>query len=181
MWSRSRCLEILIYAKGQIGKSSDNCNAGATSTSCHENRSVAALFTLDHSIRTSPLPKHLIQIIHQSLRPLMRSKMPTVRMLALEHHRSQRPAPAFRRDVEILGEVRESELDVRDVPPEPGAVGVRRVSHFVVDPRAGRGPGGREPVDRDPGQDLVVGPGVRVGPVVELFVDPGEQGGGAVG
>ncbi len=70
---------------------------------------------------------------------------------------------------------------MRDVLPELGAVGTGRVSHFVVDPRVGCRPGGREPVDRDPSQDLVVGPGVLVGPVVEFFVDPGEQGDWTVG
>nr|POE65110.1 hypothetical protein CFP56_34778 [Quercus suber] len=42
-------------------------------------------------------------------------------------------------------------------------------------------PGSAEPVDADPRADLVVGPGVVVGPVVQLLVQPGEQGDGAVG
>ena len=52
--------------------------------------------------------------------------------------------------------------------------------HLVVDADAGGGAGGREEVERDPGEDLVGRPGVFVGPVVEFLVDPGEQGDGAV-
>ena len=52
--------------------------------------------------------------------------------------------------------------------------------HFVVDARAGGRTGYGEEVDGDPGEDLVGGPGVGVCPVVEFFVDPGEEGEGAV-
>ena len=52
--------------------------------------------------------------------------------------------------------------------------------HFVVDADAGGGAGGGEEIERDPGQDLVRGPGVRICPVVEFLVDPGEEGDGAV-
>ena len=53
---------------------------------------------------------------------------------------------------------------------------------FVVDAQGSGGPaGGGEEVEGDPGEDLVGGPRVGVGPVVELFVDPGEAGDGAVG
>ena len=107
--------------------------------------------------------------------------MSPVRMLLLKHHRPQRPAPALRRDGEIPGEIREPEFDARDVLGDVGAVRVRGVVDFVVDAHVGGGAGGGEVVEGDPGEDLVVGPGVGVGPVVELFVDPGEQGGGAVG
>lgn len=51
---------------------------------------------------------------------------------------------------------------------------------LVVDANVRGGPRGREPVDADPGEDLVVGPRVGIGPVVQLLVDPGEQRDGAV-
>jgi hypothetical protein len=39
----------------------------------------------------------------------------------------------------------------------------------------------REPVNRDPSQDLIVSPWITIGPVVKFFIDPGEQGYRAVG
>ena len=116
--------------------------------------SAVAFFALDHPISSSAFAKHLIQISHQSLGPLVSGKMSTVRMLALKHNGPQRPAPAFRRNAEILWEISQPELDVRDVSSERSrSVEIGgRVSHFVVDPRIGGGaPGGREPVDGHPG------------------------------
>lgn len=52
--------------------------------------------------------------------------------------------------------------------------GARLVLVLVVEPHARRRPGRAEPVDAQPGADLVVGPGVRVGPVVELLVWVGQ-------
>ena len=137
--------------------------------------------TLNHPKTPPTPPKHLIQIPHQRLRPLMRRKMPPVLMQFLKNHRPQRPPPAPRRHAEVPGEIRQSEFDAREVRGEGGAVEVGGVGGFVVDAEAGGGAGGREVVERDPGEDLGVGPGVGVGPVVEFFVDPAEEGEGAVG
>jgi hypothetical protein len=49
---------------------------------------------------------------------------------------------------------------------------------FAIDTMRGAGSGTAELVDADPGQNLIVGPGIAVGPVVEFLVDPGEQGEG---
>ena len=54
------------------------------------------------------------------------------------------------------------------------------MQRLVVDAQTSCGASGGEVVDRDPGEDLVVGPGVSVRPVVQLFVDPGEQADGTV-
>ena len=51
---------------------------------------------------------------------------------------------------------------------------------FVVDAEGGGWAGGGEEIDGYPGEDLVGGPGVGVGPVVEFFVYPCEQADGAV-
>ena len=51
---------------------------------------------------------------------------------------------------------------------------------FVIDPDTRCGSGFRKPVDRYPGQNLVVGPPVAVGPVVQLFENPGQEGGRTV-
>ena len=136
--------------------------------------SAVAFFALDHPISSSASAKHPIQIPHQSLRPLVSGKMSAIRMLALKHHGPQSPAPALRRNAEVFGEISQPELDVRDVSSERSSTEISCVAHFVVDPRAGGGPRGREPVDGDPGEDFVVGPRVGVGPVVEFLVDPGE-------
>ena len=101
-------------------------------------------------------------------------------MLPLKHDGPQRPAPALRRHRQIPREVGEAEFDARHVLAQLGAVQVGSVVHFVVNADAGGGAGGGEEVDRDPGEDLVRGPGVGVGPVVEFLVDPTEQGDGAV-
>ena len=138
------------------------------------------LLPLYHTISTPAFPEHLVQIPHQRLGPLVRRKVAPVRMLLLKHDGPQGPAPRFRRNAEIPGEVGEAEFDVWHVPAQLGAVLVRGVVHFVVDPEAGGGAGGGEEVETDPGQDLVRRPGVGVCPVVEFLVDPGEQGDGAV-
>lgn len=51
-----------------------------------------------------------------------------------------------------------------------------RMHGLVVDPMRSSRAGTTELVDRDPGEDLVVGPGVRICPVMQLLVDPCEQG-----
>lgn len=33
----------------------------------------------------------------------------------------------------------------------------------------------REPINRYPGQNLVISPGIAIGPIMQLFVDPSEQ------
>ena len=43
---------------------------------------------------------------------------------------------------------------------------------FVVDPHAGGGAGGGEPIDAHPGEDFVIGPIISVGPIMEFFVYP---------
>ena len=50
---------------------------------------------------------------------------------------------------------------------------------LIIEVQACGGTGHREVVDADPGQDLGVSPGVVVSPVVQLFVEPGEEAGGA--
>lgn len=107
--------------------------------------------------------------------------MSPVHMLLFKHDGPEGPAPAFGREVEVPREIGQPELDVGDVLRQRGAVRVRGVVDLVVDAHAGGGAGGGEVVERDPGEDLVVGPGVGVGPVVEFLVDPGQEGGGAVG
>ncbi len=52
---------------------------------------------------------------------------------------------------------------------------------LIIEIQARRGTGDGEVVDADPGQDLGVGPGVIVSPVVQLFVEPGEEARGAGG
>lgn len=52
---------------------------------------------------------------------------------------------------------------------------------LVVEPRRGARAGAREPVQRHPGQELVVAPGVGVGPGVQFLVEEGEEEGGGVG
>ena len=63
---------------------------------------------------------------------------------------------------------------MRDILAERGARRISRVSDFVVNSGTGGRAGGREVVYRDPGEDLVVGPWIVVGPVMEFLVDPGE-------
>lgn len=93
--------------------------------------------------------------------------MPPVNMLPFKHDGPERPAPASRRNVEISREIGQAEFHAGDVLAQRGAVpGVRGVVDFVVDAQAGGGSRGGEGVERDPGEDLVVGPGVGVGPVV---------------
>lgn len=52
---------------------------------------------------------------------------------------------------------------------------------LVVDPQVCRRARGGEPIDGDPGQDLVVGPWVLIRPVVELLIDPRQKSDGRVG
>lgn len=93
--------------------------------------------------------------------------------------------PRAGQDREVHGEVAEAELDAGRPRPYPVPVdlvlaAVHVVDRLVVDPDAGGGARRAEPVEADPGAHLVVRPGVRVRPVVQLLVDPGQAGHGAV-
>ena len=144
-------------------------------------------FALHNAIRPSTLAKHLPQIRHNRLGPLPRRKVAAPLMLPLEHHMPLRPGPRLRVDPQLLRKMRQADLDVRNELgqsfagnlPLPAAPPI--MHRLVVDPRVGRGTRGAEPVDGDPGAHLVRGPGVGVGPVVQLLVDPGEQRDGGVG
>ena len=136
-----------------------------------------------HDGKRTPLaPKHLPQVLDQCVRPLPRRKVAAAVVFARQHERAERLVPQLGELHELLGELGRAQLDVLDVRRHPGAVLARAlVLAFVVDALAGGGAGGAEPVDADPGQDLVVGPGVAVAPVVQLLVEPGEQADGRVG
>lgn len=106
-------------------------------------------------------------------------------MFALIHDRPQRPTPRQGQHRQLLGEMREPQLHPgrprREHLPRDGLVAQAGMEGFKVDPRVRRRARRAEPVDRDPGADLLVRPGVTVRPVVQLLVDPGQQGDGAVG
>ena len=51
---------------------------------------------------------------------------------------------------------------------------------LVVDSEAGGGAGEGEMIYGYPGEDFIVGPGVGIGPVVELFVYPCQQADGTI-
>lgn len=52
----------------------------------------------------------------------------------------------------------------------------RDVSSLVVNTRAGSGTSSRKPVDADPRQNLIIRPRIAVGPIMQLLIDPGEEG-----
>lgn len=112
----------------------------------------------------------------------MRREMPTIFMHILEHHRAQGPAPRRRRHPDIHWKIRQSKLRLGIVVKcsirERDRSGIL---DFVVYSRVGCRSCGGELVDRYPCKDFVVGPGIAVGPVVELLVDPGEESYGGVG
>ena len=113
--------------------------------------------------------------------------MPTLFVPPLEDDGPEGATPRARQHSDVLGEVRQAQ---RRAGPrgEDRRLGVREADavriglcRLVVDAEAGVGAGVAEQVDADPGEDLVLGPRVRVGPVAQLLVDPREQAHGAVG
>lgn len=58
-------------------------------------------------------------------------------------------------------------------------VGIRRVSlwmcSFVINAMRGAGACSAKTVDAYPGEDFIIGPRIRVSPIVQLFINPGEQ------
>ena len=136
-----------------------------------------------HDGKRTPLaPKHLPQILDERVRPLPRRKVAAAVVFAGQHERAEGLVPQLGELHELLWELSRPQLDVLDVRRHPSAVLTRAlVFALVVDALTGGGPGGAEPVDADPGKDLVVGPGVAVGPVVQFLVEPREQADGGVG
>ena len=112
----------------------------------------------------------------------MSQEMAPTLLLALIDDRTERAPPSPGQNSKLSGRVTQTKLDGRDVSLCPFAIddGCGHVCGFVVDAEAGGWAGSREPVYADPGQDLVVGPGVVVGPVMELLIYPCEQTNGAV-
>ncbi|KAF4509392.1 hypothetical protein G6O67_003568 [Ophiocordyceps sinensis] len=135
-----------------------------------------------NSIRPAPGAKHGLEVTDQLVRALVGGKVSALGVLPLKDDgpRQRRPAPGH--DPQVPGEPGDAQRDPGDVCHGlPQVVARRAVAHLVVDAQAGGRAGGGEVIDGDPSQDLVVGPGVVVGPVVELLVDPGQQGDGRVG
>jgi len=136
---------------------------------------------MNDCISASLPAKHLLQIFHNSVRSFPRRKVPAPVIFTRQHQRTQSLIPQLRKLHQLLCKFGGAQLDVRDELGHLGTVACRLVLGLVVDALAGCRPGGGEPVDGDPGQDLVVGPCVAVGPVVEFLVDPGEEADRAVG
>lgn len=57
---------------------------------------------------------------------------------------------------------------------------LRVMEGFVVDADTGSRASGGEEVDGHPGEDLVIRPGITICPIVQLFIDPGQEANGAV-
>ena len=55
------------------------------------------------------------------------------------------------------------------------------VYSFVIDSNIRRRPRSREEIDGNPSQNLIFRPRIIVRPIVQLFVNPGEEADGAVG
>lgn len=123
-------------------------------------------------------PKHGPQIGHQRLGPLVGREMPPLVVNTLKHHGPQGAPPRSRRQNQVPREIRQPQRHARHVsepalrPRHLGVLGL------VVDAHAGRRARRRELVHAHPGEHLVVGPGVPVGPVVQLLVHPGQEGDG---
>ena len=152
---------------------------------------IALLFCIEETVYFALGTKHVSQITNEEVGVLGSIKMAPNLILPLKHHSSQSPPPQLRKDFQLLWIVRQSQL-YTSLPFEH--VPIRqssrssfffwlRVRDFVVDVACGTWSGAGKPVDGDPGQDFVVGPGVvgSIGPVVEFLVDPGEEAEGGVG
>ena len=109
-------------------------------------------------------------------------------VLPLEDDVACSACPRPRDRAEFFGEMTKPQLHAtpnilcQPLPCDLPAAGLLEpvVRALVVDARGRGGAGGAEPVDAHPGADLVVGPGIAVGPVVQLLVDPRQQRGGRV-
>ena len=77
--------------------------------------------------------------------------MSPVFVLALEHHRPQRPPLQSRRHLQVLWEIRKPKLDMRVILFQIINAAVFCVPVLVVDPDTGRWTCGGELVDGHPG------------------------------
>ena len=107
--------------------------------------------------------------------------MPALLLLTLKHHGPHRPRIRLRHHRELLGEMAQPEFDRRNIHFRPIPSEFAILGGFIIDAQGSRGARSAVPVDGDPGQDLVVGPGVTVRPIVEFLVHPCQQADGGVG
>lgn len=136
------------------------------------------LARLEDTRRAALLPKHGPQIADNGLGGLPGGKVAAARVRLLVDDVAKLAGPDGGDDEDLAREAGEADLDALLVlghgRPQVAAVlahrGARLVLVLVVEPHARRRAGRAEPVDAEPGADLVVGPGVRIGPVVQLLV-----------
>jgi hypothetical protein len=99
----------------------------------------------------------------------------------LINHLPQPPTPSRRHNNQLLWIKRHAQLRPLNIPPpvacreSPLPIFFDRMHELVIDPGRSTRPRTAESIDGDPGEDLVVGPRVRVTPVMQFFIDPREQ------
>lgn len=130
------------------------------------------ILPLHNTFRPPSLPKHNPQIPHQLFRTLPRREMPSPLLLALKRHRPHRPPPRLGENHNLLWEITQPQLHLRYVLPRPRQPKLCIVRNLVIDTQTRRRTPGAVPVDGHPGQDLVVRPGIIVGPIMQFFVYP---------
>lgn len=118
----------------------------------------------DTSESSALLSEHLPQVLHDCIRSLPRSKMAPMIILTRKNKRSHGLVPQLRKLHQFLREFRCTQLDVRDILCSLRTVTIRVMLGLVVGTKRGSGTGGAKPVDRDPGQYLVIFPRVIICP-----------------
>jgi len=126
--------------------------------------------------------KHGSQIFNDEFWLLMGEKVATAFVLAFVYDRAKSPAPGLWQDGELFGSKTKTKLDSRyellgSITRDSCGL---CMSRFVVDTEACSRSRGREPVDTDPVEYLVVRPGIIVSPIVQFLVDPSKQSDRAV-
>lgn len=141
--------------------------------------------TLENTVGATSFAKHLSQVSHKLRRSFPRGKMPPRLVFLLKDTIAHDARPSAGQHVDVAWEMADANLDTRlplsDFVARDALTPWPAAAQFMIDPATGRGPGSAEPINADPGADLLIGPGIPVRPVMELLVDPAEQTYRAVG
>jgi hypothetical protein len=123
-----------------------------------------AITAFDTSKSSTMFPKHFSQVFDNCVGSLPRRKMSSGIILAGQNKRSHALVPQLGKLHELLWKLRRPKFDIRNEPVHLCTVSVRIMLSFVVCAKCSGRTGGTEPVNRDPGQDLIVFPWVVISP-----------------
>ena len=140
-----------------------------------------ARFPGDDAVSPTVLAKHDPQITNKGIWDLPGGKVAALVMLFQKHYRAHGVNPQLGQEDNLPGKARVAKwdvnvaLDFEKALRQWEAFAWSAMCVFVINSLGGRGASGREVVDADPSEGLVVCPRVTICPIVQLLVDPCKQ------